>query len=166
MERHREDHLLRERLVADAIGAPSALYLATQHYWRAKENQLELGTFREALDAQYLESRRKGLVLRHQLRLHFPDPRPRLLLHRAMCLLTVRYFQLVTAGGASENLRERNAGEEHSALSTEDLASGPKVLAKYRTTIDELVDAIADGALEHAHAPEPADAMTASQPLR
>jgi hypothetical protein len=35
IERHRENHSLRERLLSQAIEGPSRLYLATQHYWRA-----------------------------------------------------------------------------------------------------------------------------------
>jgi hypothetical protein len=148
VERHRENHLLRERLIGQAIEAPSALYLATQHYWRAKEDGLALVPYREALDATYLKSRRQGLVLEHLLRLHFADPLPRRLIHRAMDLLTIRYFQLVRDGGASPRLRRKNEGDDHTGLSKEDLDSPPKVLAKYHTTIDELVDAIAGGALD------------------
>ena len=148
VERHRENHALRERLIGQAIEAPSALYLATQHYWRAKEAGLDVTPYRESLDAQYLESRRQGLVLEHLLRLHFADPRPRQLTHRAMDLLTIRYFQLVSDGGASLDLREKNEGDDHTGLSKKDLESGPKVLRKYHATIDELVEAIAGGALD------------------
>jgi hypothetical protein len=95
-------------------------------------------------------------VLEHLLGLHFADWRPRQLCHRVMDLLTIRYFQLVREGGASEKLRRQNEGDEHTGLSAEDLASGPKVLAKYHVTIDELVEAIADGALDEVVAPRAA----------
>ena len=150
LERLREDHDLRDRLISQAIEAPSALYLASQHYWRAKDDDLpadQLAEYRAALDARYLDSRREGLVLEHRLRLHFADPKPCRLSHRLMDLLTIRYFQLVRPDGASENLRNKNSGEAHTGLSAADLAVASKVLAKYHTTIDELVAAVADGAL-------------------
>jgi hypothetical protein len=67
LERRREDHLIRERLIGQAIDAPSALYLATQHYWRAKKEKLDVAAYRIALDEQYLKSRRQGLVLEYQV---------------------------------------------------------------------------------------------------
>lgn len=153
LERLREDHELRDRLISQAIEAPSALYLASQHYWRAKDDGLpadELAICRSALDARYLDSRREGLVLEHRLRLHFADPKPNRLSHRLMDLLTIRYFQLARPGGASESLRNKNAGDAHTGLSATELAVASKVLAKYHTTLDELVDAIASGALRQA----------------
>ncbi|WP_347588796.1 hypothetical protein [Acrocarpospora sp. B8E8] len=153
IENHRADNMLRERLISHATEAPSALYLAMQHYWRAKEDGIsgdDLAPYRERLDAQYLRSRQQGLVLEHLLRLYFIDSKPRVLCHRVMDLLTIRYFQLVRVGGASAKLREINSGDDHAGLSAEELASGPKVLDRYRASIDELVDVIARSALDRA----------------
>jgi hypothetical protein len=151
-ERRRADHALRERLIAEVTQAPSALYLATQHYWRAKEEHLsadDLKAFRDALDQQYLESRRVGIQLEHLLKLHFADPAPRQLCHRVMDLLTVRYFQVVSDQGVtSDGLRKANEGDQHSGLSREDLKWPRTVLDKYHETLPDLVDAVANGKLE------------------
>jgi hypothetical protein len=154
-QRRREDLALRERLITEVTQAPSALYLATQHYWRAKNDLREeqLTPFRDALDAQYLDSRRAGTVLEHLLELYFPDQEPKLLMHRLMDLLTVRYFQLVREGGASEKLREANACDEHSGLSVAALNDPTKVLDKYHETLPTLIRAVAEGRLSVPHAP-------------
>lgn len=167
IERHREDHALRERLISQAIEAPSGLYLATQHYWRAKQDGLtgdDLAPHRDALDRQYLASRQQGMVLEHLLHLHFRDPRPRRLCHRLMDLLTIRYFQLVRDGGASATLRRQNEGEEHTGLSAADLASAPQVLAKYHATIGELVEALAHDAFDRVGTPEAAEPSSRASP--
>jgi hypothetical protein len=145
-QERREDHSLRERLVTEVTQAPSRLYLATQHYWRAKRDKLTgdaLAARREALDTAYLECRNDGTALEHRLDLLFADPEPSLLMHRAMDLLTVRYFHLVTEGGATEGLRDKNAGPNHADLTAEELAVPQKVLGKYHETLKELVTAVA-----------------------
>jgi hypothetical protein len=149
-QERRENHELRARLCREVTEASTALYLATQHYWRAKEDELErdeLKAFREALDKDYLDSRRAGTALEHLLDLYFRDSKPKLLMHRVMDLLTVRYFQLVREGGASEGLRKANEGDEHSGLSLDELNSGSKVLAAYHTALKELIAEVAKGDL-------------------
>jgi hypothetical protein len=149
-QHHRDDQILRERLLGQASEAPSALYLATQHYWRAKQDLAPdaLQPYREALDKQYLDSRRDGMVLEYLLNLHFPDPLPSRLLHRAMDLLTIRYFQLISANGASAGLRNANQGEEHTGLSAAELAAPTLVLRQYHRTVDDLVKAVATSELQ------------------
>jgi hypothetical protein len=150
LERLREDHELRDRLISQAIEVPSALYLATQHYLRAKDEHLpsdQLAMARAEVDARYLASRREGLVLEYRLGLHFAEKQPRRLSHRLMDLLTIRYFELVHPDGASLDLRNKNAGDAHSGLTAEELAVPAKVLDKYDATIEELVDALAGGTL-------------------
>jgi hypothetical protein len=65
----REDRELRERLIAQVTEAPTALYLATQRYWRAQQKfpDDQLGEQRKALDDQYHQSRVDGQVLEGRL---------------------------------------------------------------------------------------------------
>jgi uncharacterized membrane-anchored protein YhcB (DUF1043 family) len=155
-EERREHHALRERLITDVTQAPTALYLATQHYSRAKLDKLpaeQLKPFRDALDAQYLESRRTGIVLEHLLELHFPESTSRLLMHRVMDLLTIRYFQLVRDGGPSALLLDANKGDEHTGLTEEELKLPRKVLKTYHETLSSLITAVAEGELALPRAP-------------
>jgi hypothetical protein len=146
----REDHALRGRLITAVTEAPTALYLATQHYWRVREDVSgeALQAARRALDDQYLDSRRKGMALQYELGLHFPDPAPSKLMHRVMDLLMIRYFQLIREGGASDNLRRLNAGEEHTGLTVDELKAPKKVLDKYHETLQALVDTVGQARLE------------------
>ncbi len=75
-------------------------------------------------------------------------------MHQVMDLMLIRYFQLVTKGGASENLRRINAGEEHSGLTAAELASPQQVLRKYHETLDELIAAVASGKLNTTPDPQ------------
>jgi hypothetical protein len=79
-QERREDHELRARLCREVTEAPTALYLATQHYSRAGKDNLDPDqqtAFRDALDKDYLESRRAGTALEHLLGLYFSDSKPR-----------------------------------------------------------------------------------------
>lgn len=149
-QERREDHELRARLCREATEASTALYLATQHYWRAQQDNLEpdhLKAFRADLDKEYLESRRAGTALEHLLGLYFRRTEPKQRMHQVMDLLTVRYFQLVTPNGASEGLRKINAGDKHSGLSWQDLGDPRKVLTAYQQALKELIAAVANGDL-------------------
>ncbi|MGH3043832.1 MAG: hypothetical protein ACRDM2_03815 [Gaiellaceae bacterium] len=144
-QERREDHALRERLVGEVTETATSLYLATQHYWRAKKSGLSgdaLAHVREALDRRYLEARQSGFVLERLLELHFVGVGPRSLMHRVMDLLTVRYFQLTEEGGASLKLREANAGKEHSGLSVDQLALPKEVLNQYNVSLGALIAAV------------------------
>jgi hypothetical protein len=130
----RQDHGLRERLVREVVQTPTALYVASQHYWRAKRDKLppeQLAEVRRTLDAQYSESVSTVIALEYLLGLH-----------RVGDLLTVRYFQLVTKGGASPALRQKNAGDDHTGLDASELAHAPRVLDKYHKTLGELAQAV------------------------
>jgi hypothetical protein len=127
------------------VQPPTALYVASQHYWRAKRDKLppeQLAEVRRTLDAQYSESVSTVIALEYLLGLHFPNPLARQLMHRVGDLLTVRYFQLVTKGGASPALRQKNAGDDHTGLDASELAHAPRVLDKYHKTLGELAQAV------------------------
>jgi hypothetical protein len=141
----RDDQALREQLISRATEVAAGLYLATQRYWRATNRDLadnELEEYRKDLDGQYHQSRIAGMVLENRLRAYFLTDGPRLLCHRAMDLLTVRYFGLTTPGGPTESLRRNNEGDEHSGLSAAQLGDAPTLLSKYHATLKELVEAI------------------------
>ena len=71
-----------------------------------------------------------GEVIERRLEAYFLSDDPKALWHATMDLLTVRYFHLI--GLATENLLERNAGEEHTGLSVERLRNQGLVLKIYR----------------------------------
>jgi hypothetical protein len=140
----KDDHKLREQLIAQATKAASSLYLETQRYRRAAQRRLpeeRLEEYRIDLDKQYYASRIEGTVLESRLEAYFLSDEPRLLCHRAMDLLTVRYFDLTEPGGASERLLEINAGDEHSGLDVPDLRNPKELLSKYHATMRELIEA-------------------------
>jgi hypothetical protein len=69
----------------------------------------------------------------------------RLLWHSTMDLLTVRYFQVI--GGASEKLRDLNAGPAHSFLKKDELKSPTRVLEAYHARLPEAAHAVLEAKL-------------------
>jgi len=143
-QERREDYQTRMRLIDRMTETASALYLATQRFWRARDREKvgdeRLKLMRIEMDAQYQATRVAGEVLERQLRILFSTDRPRLLWHSTTDLLTVRYFQLIEL--ATQNLLKKNAGPEHSFLRIEELANPEKVLDAYRVRIDEATRAV------------------------
>jgi len=149
LEQRREDNALRHELLSDMTEAASALYLATQTYYRAKTNQPplprdELAAARKALDEQYQKSRSRGEVLESRLAAYFETSKPEEDWHKVTDLLTVRYFQLIDR--ASEGLYQENAkgrgGREHSGLTAVELRNPKEVLNAYRAALREATSAI------------------------
>lgn len=136
-ERLRSENRLRFDLISQAAESASALYMATQHFWRKKVREKtpddKLAEQREALDQQYRTSRVVGEVLERKLEAYFLSDVPRASWHAVMDLLTVRYFQLI--GQATPELLELNSGPEHSGLTVVQLADPQAVLDSYRTRI-------------------------------
>lgn len=133
----RAKHLLRHELISRMTEAASELYFETQRFWRAKARERvsadALTGFRKELDRQYLESRVVGEVLESQLDAYFETDDPKLLWHRTMDCLTVRYFHLV--GMDTDKLLEANAGDQHTGLSVEQLRQPKLVLDQYRRSL-------------------------------
>jgi len=72
------DDRLRHELVTEMTEAAGALYMKTQHYWRAKKDAGSLfhdpetvKQWRTQLDEQYLRSRTSGQVLEYRLQAYF-----------------------------------------------------------------------------------------------
>jgi hypothetical protein len=147
---HSRDDALRQELVMSMTQAAGALYLTTQHYWRAKRDlsaatadQTEtLRQLRADLDATYLNSRISGEVIENRLEGYFTSSAPRDRWHTVMDLLTVRYFQLIDR--ASDQLYEKNAGEGHSGLSVADMKKRDVLLARYRDECKRAVRSVFD----------------------
>jgi hypothetical protein len=143
-QERREDHALRERLITQATEGPIALYLASQHYWRAKRDLSEdqLLPFRGELDKEYVDARAKNLLTRNLLKYHFQGSRAAELAHQIDDLLTVRYFQLREEDGASHGLLAANAGPQHSGLSVKELKSPRRVLQAFHKALNDLAFAV------------------------
>ncbi len=143
-QERREDYQTRMRLIDRMTETASALYLATQRYWRGRDreqaDQARMTGLRLEMDAQYQATRVEGEVLERQLLILFSTAEPRLLWHSTMDLLTVRYFQLIKL--ATDELLKRNAGPEHSFLAVEELKNPQKVLDAYGARIDEATRAV------------------------
>jgi len=133
----------RDELVSAVSEACSALYLQTQRYWRAtrRSGDEDLGNYREDLERQYFATRERGSVLESRCQIVFVSDTPRLLCHRLIDLLTVRYFDLTEANGASDALLQKNAGDLHSGLEVPELRRPEQLLAKYHATVEEFVAA-------------------------
>ena len=143
----REAQKLRDEFVRDATNAAVGLYVATQRYWRATRSHAEgvltdqiLAGERAILDEQYRDSRVAGEILECRFVAYFRGDTPRQLMHRVMDLLTVRYFQLIEMDTPS--LLERNAGDDHTGLTVQQLGSPPLLLETYRTSLLSLVTEI------------------------
>jgi hypothetical protein len=140
----RDDREVREQLVTEMTETATALYLATQRFWRDKARETadrgSAAALRASLDGQYHKSLVEGKGLEARLQLHFPSTRPRELWHSVMDLLTVRYFQVI--GEATERLRKANAGEKHSGLTADQLKSPQLVLSAFHTRLEEATKAV------------------------
>lgn len=137
-ERIRAQYQLRLQLISQMTEAASGLYMATQNFWRKKVLEKvsddELARHREELDQQYRASRVIGEVIERRLEAYFSSSDPKALWHATMDLLTIRYFHLI--GLTTENLLKRNAGEEHTGLSVEQLKNQGLVLNAYRDKLN------------------------------
>jgi hypothetical protein len=143
-QQRREDQQLRHNLIVEMAEAASALYLATQRYWRARDRDKatadQLQTLRTWLDERYHEVRVRGQALETRLgvAVQFRDAKRHW--HATMDLLTVRYFQLTDPDNNAA--LDRNAGEEHSGLSSAELRNPQIVLDAYHKRLDQAVNAV------------------------
>jgi hypothetical protein len=152
--RARDDEL-RHELVTMMSESAGALYLLTQHYWRAKDDlrknagdtdlRQALQDLRPSLDAQYLKSRASAEAVEYRLRGYFIASRPRDEWHKAQDLLTVRYFQLIDRD--TEALYKENEGPAHTHLSVAELRIPKTLLSTYRSAMKAAVDAVFSEAL-------------------
>jgi hypothetical protein len=143
-ERIRSENELRMQLIRQMTEAASSLYIATQDFWRKKNDDKvekdELAKCRAELDQQYRASRVLGEVLERQLEAYFLPNTPKVLWHGTMDLLTIRYFHLIDR--TTEPLLKANAGVEHTGLTTEQLKDQPLVLKTYRERLPESARAV------------------------
>jgi hypothetical protein len=146
------DEEIRHELVTSMTQAAGALYLTTQHYWRAKRRSKDTRTDdgklqeqRDILDATYLDSRRSGEIIENRLQGYFTTSAPRDLWHAVMDILTVRYFQLIDQ--ATPNLYALNAGPQHSGMKTEEMENPDKLLSQYQLVLKEAVQSVFDTSL-------------------
>jgi hypothetical protein len=155
LEQRRSDNNLRHELLSDMTEAASALYLATQRYWRAKRDKQEresswrarrswwprrgkqalvvqeVSDARKALDDQYHKSRARGEILESRLSAYFASSEPQETWHKVMDLLTVRYFQVIGTDTEKLNRLYRDNekgfnGKEHSGLTMEQFRASEK----------------------------------------
>ncbi len=143
-QRRREDYRLREELTVAMTEIASAMYLATQRYWRARDRQRvegeKLSDLREWLEEQYHFNRIRGEALEVRLRTMFRSDVAKWHWHATMDLLTARYFQLTDPDNLANF--EANSGPFHSGLSVEELRVPRTVLDCYRKRLDEAVGAV------------------------
>ena len=143
-QRRREEQQLRHDLIVGIAETARSLYLATQRYSRARDND-ELGAeqlhaLRTWLDERYRECRGRGKALQKRLEVIFGSGPARSHWDATIDLLTERYFQL-TDPKTIVNF-SANAGEEHSGLTVEALKNPKLVLGDYRRHLSEAVAAI------------------------
>ena len=135
----------RQSLAVEATEAAESLYLATQRYWRSGRRDADskaradaeatdeiptLSEERDVLDNQYARSRTLGEIIGVKLQALDGHEETRRSWHAVMDLLTVRYFQVTDR--ATLGLRRANAGDDHSGLDENQLASPALVLKAYR----------------------------------
>jgi hypothetical protein len=143
-QRRREEQQLRHDLIVGMAETASALYLATQRYWRARDREKvsadQLQVLRSWLDERYHESRVRGEALQTRLQVVFGFGQARRHWHATMDLLTVRYFRLTDP----DNMKvlEENEGSEHSGLRVEELLRPKTILNAYHRRLDEAVEAV------------------------
>jgi hypothetical protein len=159
--RHDLENQMRRTLLSSVLSAASELYLATQHYWRVKEDPSrtsEEAEARKAMDNQYRKSRAILTVSEVELEALFDTDEPSRLCHRIDDLLTVRYMQLI--GKATARLYEKNAlgyeGKEHSGLSASEMESSVRkkpntLLASYRNALKELAPSVLRAPFRQGH---------------
>jgi len=142
-QQRREDQQLRHDLIVEMAETASALYLATQRYWRARDRDNatadQLQTLRTWLDERYHEIRVRGQALETRLGVAFRFRDAKRHWHATMDLLTVRYFQLTDP--KNDAALDANAGEEHSGLSGPELRDPKTVLDAYHKRLDQAVNA-------------------------
>ncbi|MFF1634711.1 hypothetical protein [Leifsonia sp. NPDC058248] len=143
-QRRRDSWETRDALAAEIIDVGDTLYFALQRFWReAQHNSVALpdrkhspllADARSALDELYTTHRVKGRVLEQRLRIYYRDSAPSQNWHRAMSLLSARYFLLLENNEASAaEVRARNAGPRESGLSAEELKDPRVLMNAYRS---------------------------------
>lgn len=143
--KHEFEGALRHDVLKSGLTESTALYLATQHYWRVKEDPQigsdEKGNARSKLNEQYLHSRTAVKVLETRLEALFETQEPALEWHRIDDLLTVRYMQLT--GNDTEHLYRINErgyeGKRHSGLSVDELKDPEQLLREYHRAVGMLL---------------------------
>lgn len=134
------------KLISEMTEAASALYVATQNFWRKKRIEQvgapELAQFRSELDQQYKATRIRGEVIERKLEAYFSNDNPRRFWHASMDLLTVRYLHLIDL--ATDKLRAINAGDEHSGLTADQLKDQQLLLKTYRESVRKAAKAVLD----------------------
>jgi hypothetical protein len=154
IQQQREDQQLRRDLIDSMAATASALYLATQQYWRIKMSlpaASELQIARSLLDEKYQENRVRGEVLETRLGGTFRTTGAKRYWHGVTDLLTVRYFQLIDK--ATDGLLRANAGPEHSGLSVDELRNPKSVLDAYHQRLDQAIKAVRTDPLAYEQTP-------------
>ena len=131
----------------EATGSATQLYLACQRFWRdagrpmtpqARIEALET-TPTEKLDDAYELARSRARVLEGELRHRYGDSVAKAW-HRVDDLLTVRYFQLTLRDPtALKQIYRKNAGEDHTGMSAEELSRADLVLERFHAALSDVV---------------------------
>ena len=147
-QKYRRKADTRDALAAEMYEVAGLLYFELQNFWRrAKDVPLDerreseaLSDAVEQLESTYATARTKGKVLEQRLRIYFKSRQPALAWHRVMDLLSVRHFLLLEAEGETRKAyRDKNAGDEHTGLSAEQLNAPAIVLRAYRASLPAAV---------------------------
>jgi hypothetical protein len=147
----REAGEIREILTAEMTETANSLYFILQRFWRAARdvplNQRlsspDLAEERERLNDAYQSARIKSQVIERKLLIYYADQAPARAWHRVFDLLSTRYFLLLESDGKRRRaIRNRNAGEDHSGLSPEQL-NNPSLLVKtIRSALAEAIETL------------------------
>ncbi|KAB1147136.1 hypothetical protein F7R91_12445 [Streptomyces luteolifulvus] len=144
----KEQWSLRHELIHEMTKAASALYNETLRFRRAvvlfkvDDNGEGRGEYQSDLERQYKKSRLAGQVIEDRLSAYFPTGDARKFWHRAMDLLSMRYFLLTEADLPKEFIRDYS-GDDHTGLTVDSgLCDHPALLEKYRESRELAANAV------------------------
>lgn len=149
-QRRREHADVREALAAEITEAASGAYGAMQSFWRAarhvkvvdRQSSSEITSEREALEAAYNRAFVQSKIIERKLQIYFSSDEPRMAWHRLWDLLSTRYHLLLKSGDERLKVCRRNAGSQHSGLTSEQLNDPTALLAAIRAALTEPVDSL------------------------
>lgn len=137
----RATYELRRELVMQMTETAGSLVYAIGHYRRVKRGvlgeEIKSADIEPALHEQYHKTRTSGKVLEVRLQAYFESDTVRKQWHRTIDLLAMRYWHAL--GRPGPGVRRKNAGEEHSGLSVEELENEDMVEEHYHKAMDKVI---------------------------
>ncbi|MCX5310687.1 hypothetical protein [Streptomyces sp. NBC_00154] len=116
----KEQWSLRHELIREMTETASTLYNETLRFARATRyfsaTSDEKEKYRKDLDRRYNASRICAEVIQDRLDAYFATNRAKCAWHRAMDLLSMQYFLLITDFRLPQDLVDRYSGDEHTGL--------------------------------------------------